>query len=63
MVAPIRSLGLDAVGSEDLAGLEREDGDLALIDDGQDAATAMGGPDPQVVQAAGPAGTATGVAR
>ena len=63
MVAPIRSLGLDAVGCEDRAGLECDDGDLALIDDGQDAATTMGGPDPQMVLAAGPVGAATGVAR
>ena len=40
---------------EDLAGLEGDDRDLALVDDGEDAPTGVGGPDPQVVQAAGPA--------
>ena len=53
MVAPIGALGLDAVGREDLAGLERDDGDLALVGDGEDATTTMGRPDPQVMQAPG----------
>ena len=37
---------------EDLAGLEGDDGDLVLVDDGEDALPGMGGPDPQMMQAA-----------
>jgi hypothetical protein len=55
LVAPVGPLGLDAMGREDLAGVERDDGDLPLVDDGQDAAAAMGSTDAQVMQAAGPA--------
>ena len=55
LVAPVGSRRLDAVGREDLAGPEGDDGDLARISDGQDPFAGMGGPDPQVVQASGPA--------
>ena len=40
---------------EDLPGLECHDGDLPLVDDGEDTTTALGRPDPEVMQAAGPA--------
>ena len=37
---------------EDLTGAEVDDGDLTLVDDGQDPSTGMGGADSEVVQAA-----------
>ncbi len=43
------------MGREDLAGVERDDRDLGLIDDGQDPPTGVGGTDLEVVQATGPA--------
>ena len=55
MVAPVGPLGLDQMDRQHLAGPEVHDRDLALVDDGQDAATAMGGPDPEVMEAARPA--------
>jgi len=55
LVAPVGALGFDAVRGEDLAGAEVDDRDLMLIDDGEDAATAMGGADAQVMEATGPA--------
>jgi len=55
LVAPVEPHGLDAVRGQDFARVEGHDGDLLLLDDGQDAATAMGGPDAEVMEAAGPA--------
>jgi hypothetical protein len=43
------------VGRQDLAGLETDDRDLVLVDDGQDLATGVGHAGVEVVQAAGPA--------
>ena len=43
------------MGREDLAGVEGDDRDLLLVDDGEDAPTGMGRADLEVVQAAGPA--------
>ena len=43
------------MGREDLAGVEGDDRDLVLVDDGQDPPAGMGGADLEVVQAAGPA--------
>ena len=43
------------MGREDLAGIERNDRDLGLIDDGQDPPTGVGGSDLEVIQAAAPA--------
>ena len=40
---------------EDLAGVEGDDGDLLLVDDGEDPPAGMGRADLEVVQAAGPA--------
>ena len=42
------------MGREDLAGIERDDRDLRLIDDGQDPPTGVGGTDLEVIQATGP---------
>ena len=39
---------------EDLARVEGDDRDLALVDDREDAPTAMGRPDPEVMKATGP---------
>ena len=47
--------GLDAVGREDLAGVERDDRDLLLVDESQDAPAGMGGADLEVVEATSPA--------
>src|SRR6476660_181284 len=55
LVAPIGLVGLDAVERKDLARVEGNHADRVLVDDGQDASTGMGSPDPQVMQAAGPA--------
>lgn len=43
------------MGREDLAGSERDDRDLGVIDDGQDPPTGVGGTDLEVMQATGPA--------
>jgi len=43
------------VGGQDLAGVERDDRDLPLVGDGQDARAGVGRADVEVVQAAGPA--------
>jgi hypothetical protein len=43
------------VAREDLARVEGNDGDLVLVDDGEDAPAGVGGPDPEVMQTAGPA--------
>jgi len=40
LVAPVAAIGLDEVAREDLTGGEVDDGDLALIVDGQDPTTA-----------------------
>ena len=55
MVAPVGPGGLDAMRGQDLARVESDDGDLTLVDDGEDALTGVGGADPQVMQTAGPA--------
>ena len=55
MVAPVAAIGLDEVAREDLTGGEVDDGDLALIDDGQDPTTGMGRADLEMVHAAGSA--------
>ena len=44
MVAPVGSRRLDAVGREDLAGVEGHDRDLGLIDDGEDPPSGVGAP-------------------
>ena len=54
MVAPVPPIRLDQVGREDLAGVEGDDRDLPLVDDGEDAPAGMGGTDVEVIQAAGP---------
>ena len=54
MVAPVPSVRLDQVGREDLAGVEGDDGDLSLVDDGEDAPAGMDRADIEVVQAASP---------
>ena len=46
------------MGREDLAGIERDDRDLGLIDDGQDPSTGMGGTDLEVIEATGPVSSA-----
>ena len=43
------------MGREDLAGVEGDDRDLCLVDEGEHPPAGMGRPDPQVVQTAGPA--------
>ena len=43
------------MGREDLAGVEGDDRDLLLVDDGQDAPAGMSCADVEVVQAPGPA--------
>ena len=43
------------MGREDLAGVEGDDRDLDLVDDGQDPPAGMGGTDLEVVQATSPA--------
>src|SRR6266496_6451419 len=53
-VAPVALVGLDAVGREDLAGVEGDDRDLPLVDDGEDAPAGMGRADLEVVEAAAP---------
>ena len=55
MVAPVPPIRLDQVGREDLAGVEGDDRDLLLVDDGQDAPAGMSCADVEVVQAPGPA--------
>ena len=55
LVAPVAAVGLDQVAREDFSGLEVDHGDLVLVDDGEDAPAGMGGADPEVMQAAGPA--------
>ena len=37
LVAPVALVGLDEVAREDLTGIEGDEGDVGLIDDGQDA--------------------------
>jgi hypothetical protein len=54
LVSPVPPLGLDEVGREDLAGLERDDGDLVLVDDGEDTRSGVGGGDPEMVETASP---------
>ena len=41
LVAPVPPVRLDQVGREDLAGVEGDDRDLLLVDDGQDAPAGM----------------------
>src|SRR6266542_5481365 len=53
-VAPVALVGLDAVGREDLAGVEGDDRDLPLVDDGEDAPAGLGRADLEVVEAAAP---------
>ena len=55
MVAPVPAVRLDEVAGQDLAGVEGDDRDLVLVDDGQDPLTGMSRADVEVVQAAGPA--------
>ena len=55
MVAPVAAIGLDQVARGDLARPEGDDGDLALVDDGQDALPGVSGPDAEAMEAAGPA--------
>jgi hypothetical protein len=43
------------VRGQDLARVEGDDGDLALVDDGEDAPTGMSGSDPEVMQSTRPA--------
>ena len=45
MVAPVPPIRLDQVGREDFAGVEGDDGDLLLVDDGEDPPAGMGRPD------------------
>ena len=51
MVAPVPAVGLDEVGREDLAGVEGDDRDLLLADDGEHPAAGMGRADLEVVLA------------
>ena len=54
MVAPVPSVRLDQVGREDLTGVEGDDRDVLLVDDGEDAPAGVGRADLEVVQAASP---------
>ena len=54
MVAPVPPIRLDEVGREDLAGVEGDDRDLLLVDDGEDPSTGEGRADLEVVEVAGP---------
>jgi hypothetical protein len=54
LVAPVPPIRLDQVGREDLAGVEGDDRDLLLVDDGEDPPAGEGRADLEVVQAAGP---------
>ena len=47
LVAPVAAIRFDQVAREDFTGLEVDDGDLVLVDDGQDAAATMGRADPR----------------
>jgi hypothetical protein len=42
LVAPVALVRLDQVGGEELAGVERDDRDLGLIDDREDARAGVG---------------------
>jgi hypothetical protein len=44
LVAPVALVGLDAVGREDLAGVEGDDRDLLLVGDGEDAPAGWAAP-------------------
>ena len=55
MVAPVAAVGLDTVDREDLARVEGDDGDVLLVDDGQDPPAGEGRTGVEVVQAAGSA--------
>ena len=48
MVAPVPPIRLDEVGREDLAGVEGDDRDLLLIDDGLDPPACVGRADLEV---------------
>ena len=54
LVAPVPPIRLDQVGREDFAGVESDDIDLLLVDDGEDPPAGEGRPDLEVVQAARP---------
>jgi len=47
LVAPVPPIGLDQVGREDLAGVEGDDRDLLLVDDGEDPSA--GGVEPAAI--------------
>ena len=51
-VAPVPAIRLDPVGREDLAGVEGDERDLVLVDDGEDAPAGVGNAGVQVVQPA-----------
>jgi hypothetical protein len=55
LAAPVPPIRLDPVGREDLAGVESDDRDLLLVDDGQDPSAGEGRADLEVMEAAGPA--------
>jgi len=44
LIAPVPPIRLDAVGRKDLAGVEGDDWDLLLVDDGQDPPTGIDHP-------------------
>jgi hypothetical protein len=53
LVAPVATVRLDQVAREDLAGAKVDDGDLALVDDGEDPTAGVGHAELEVAQAAG----------
>ena len=54
LVAPVAPVWLDAVDREDLAGVEGDDRNLLLVDDGQEPSVGERRTDLEVLQAAGP---------
>jgi hypothetical protein len=52
LIAPVALVRLDQMARENFAGVECDDCDFTLIDDGQDATSGMGGTDLEVIEAA-----------
>ena len=55
LVAPVAAGRVDLVGAEDLAGVEVDDGDGRLVDEGEDAFAVVEAADAVVLRASGSA--------
>ena len=55
MVAPVALVGLDPMARENLARVERDEGDVGLIDDREDTTPRMGDAGVEVVEPTGAA--------